>query len=400
MRTSEEDKPLLQQSGDGAPTLPSDAPLHEIPKEDMANLDAHYGVYVDANALKAHTASDGLLDGAEQVFVPTAVWLTGASQYWLQGQTGQGTVVGVIDSGIDDSHPALKGKLLGRRDYVAMRNANGDRSKVEDPSTFNPHGTHVAGTIAAAPSKDNLLAGVAPGAQLYDYRVLGTDGRGFTDDIVNAIRDAVDDGCHVINMSLGSGFPSNAQQAALKYARDRNVALIAAAGNEQTARSLKDALSDPEISYPAYFPETLAVAACEFNDETGEVTPAAQNGVFFSNTNMRVDVAADGQDVISCVPGGGYAEYDGTSMASPCVAGMAALLRSRVARRSGEDVAAAVDLHALLKSEAVDTALVGPDTGSGKNQLFGFGICTLWAELPLRSGGEWRMPSLGLFRSQ
>src|SRR5665647_1863191 len=110
--------------------------------------------------------------------IPDSVWATGATTLWNQGFEGNGVLIGVIDTGIDDTHPALVGKVVKRRDYVKDGKAS---------ILYNPHGTHVAGTIAA---NSSILKGVAPKANLADYRVLDVNGSGSFVNVTRAIIDA------------------------------------------------------------------------------------------------------------------------------------------------------------------------------------------------------------------
>ena len=310
--------------------------------------------------------------------VPDSVWLTGAPQYWVDGHFGQGVVVGVIDSGIDRTHPCLEGRVLKQVDYTNEKNL--------DPSEYAGHGTHVAGTIGALPvSDEHNLAGVAPGVVFHDYRVFPKEGGAGYDVIAAAIVQAVDDGCDIINMSLGGPSSDRRIHNAVKYARSKNVSVICAGGNEGSGRSWSAINRRDEISYPAYYPETLAVACVDLNISTGKI-----DFVGFSNTNRLIDVAADGYKLISCWPDSRYLSISGTSMATPCVAGMAALLFSRIANRSGKDIAREMNIHALLKAEAVD---IFDDSGD-RNNVAGYGLCTLLSEVPEYDGGAWRLPNL------
>ena len=203
--------------------------------------------------------------------------------------------------------------------------------------------------------------------------------------IARAVRDAVADGCHIINMSLGGPAPNSDLEEAIQEARARGVSVICAGGNLGTGSTLRQVLAEDEISYPAFYPNTLAVACVDLNLASGDI-----DFVSFSNTNGLIDVAADGFRLVGAWPGNQYVTISGTSMACPCVAGMAALLYGRIAERSGPSVARTINLHAVLKAEAVD---IFDETGN-RNNIEGYGLCTLFSEVPKLVNGEWVLPTL------
>ncbi|GAB3689323.1 S8 family peptidase [Nocardiopsis oceani] len=206
---------------------------------------------------------------------------------------GSGSSVYVLDTGIDVDHPEFDGRAsLG---YDATGGDGGD---------VQGHGTHVAGTVAA----DSY--GVAPGAEVIDVKVLGDDGSGTYDDIIAGIEWVADnsESNAVANMSLG-GPASQAVDEAVNSLAGSGVFVAVAAGNEG---------QDAGNTSPGGASGVVTVGA---SDETD----AAAN---FSNHGSAVDIYAPGVDVESTVPGGGTDNYDGTSMASPHVAGAAALYKS------------------------------------------------------------------------
>jgi serine protease len=234
---------------------------------------------------------------------------------WKLGQ-GEGVVVAVIDTGVTQV-PDLKGtEIVPGFNFVA-NNANA--------ADDHGHGTHVAGTIAQATNNKLGVAGVAFGAKIMPLKVLSAQGSGSMGAIAQAIRYAADHGAKVINMSLGGPFPVSTIRSAVKYARDKGVVVVAAAGNDGRGR----------VSYPAKYPEVFAVAATQFDEST----------TFYSNWGAEIDVAApggntkvdqdgdgkpDGVVQNTVVPGNisktDYLWFMGTSMASPHTAGVAALL--------------------------------------------------------------------------
>jgi major intracellular serine protease len=293
--------------------------------------------------------------------------LMGVPVMHKQGLDGSGVVVGIIDTGVDDTHPYLAGKLLGRRDYV---------HDAANPQQFHPHGTHVAGTIAAsAPAGEPARYGVAPGARLRDYRVLNSSGYGEDAAVTQAVLDAVADGCHIINMSLGSPEYDEALHAAVKQAVAAGVLVVCAVGNEGAGAK----------SYPGYFSEVVGVGAVMFATVTGLPMRA-----YFSNTNDEVDVCTPGCGILSTVPGGGWAEMDGTSMSSPHAAGFYALLRQLGASRLGSEPSEA-QLYASGKAfHTVDVGAVGIDAGTGA------GFLTAYPVLPAVRTVEMAMHTAGM----
>lgn len=272
--------------------------------------------------------------------IPDSVWITGAPLFWKQGYEGNGIKVGVIDSGIA-THPDLT--VAYHKDYV------------QDNLPFHPHGTHVAGTIAA----NGTLRGVAPKVHLRDYRVLGASGGGSLDVVAQAIRDAVADGCLIINLSLGAPVDYPPMSEAVNYAARQGALLCCASGNA----------GPNTISYPAFYDACLSVAAVDVSS-TGEIQFPS-----FSSSNVEVDIAAIGVTVLSCVPGG-YAIYSGTSMAAPHVAGLAALILERIQRRQVN-----ASLRMLIDDCTVDISAPGVDTATG------LGLCTLYPEIPKKVNG-------------
>jgi subtilisin family serine protease len=267
--------------------------------------------------------------------------------------------VAVIDTGIDKNHPDLVGRVLFTRDYVG------------EDKPLHPHGTHVAGTIAA--TGRNKIFGIAPEASLVDYRVLDTEGSGSTAVIAKAITDAANDGCNVISMSLGGPEDDTQLRKAVQYAVSKGVLVVVAVGNEGPGR----------ISYPGFYPEVVGVGAVNFSTR-GEIEHA-----YFSNTNKEVDVCCEGVDVISCIPDGGYADYSGTSMATPHVSGIAALLFQKIFTNTGKKPTEAV-LYTMLKTMSLDVLINGIDKKTGA------GYVTFYPSLPKRDSKEtgWYLPGM------
>jgi len=298
--------------------------------------------------------------------VPDSIWVMGSPLFWAYQNQGENVKVGIIDTGIDDSHPALQGKVVKRKDYV-----NDGSSK----SQYDSHATHVAGTIAADISN---LKGVAPKVQLYDYRVLDRNGSGSYANVTQAINDSVTDGCHIINMSLGGSSSYQPMHDAIKNAVNKGTLVIVAAGNEGPG----------QISYPANYPEVVSVGAVQYDSTNGNLT--LPETPWFSNTNPEVDVCADGWQVYSCIPGGQYAVYSGTSMAVPQITGFTALLRNRLKTKLKRDPTEN-ELYTYLKATSVEVKSLNV------NNLMGSGFVTIYPELPKKDdNGKWSLPYLQL----
>ncbi len=251
----------------------------------------------------------------------------GAPEAWAQGYRGQGVVVAVIDTGVDRTHADLQQNIWRNADEIAGDGRDNDGNGFIDDvfgwnfgdnnaNTLdaNGHGTHVAGTIVAA--RDGVGAtGVAYGATVMPVRVLGADGSGTDYAVARGIRYAVDNRADVINLSLGSDAYSSTLLDALDYAARHDVLVVAAAGNEGAAQP----------SYPARFSDRFGnVISVGAFDRSNRVAS-------FSNApggSAVIQVGAPGVDIYSALPGQRYTRWNGTSMASPQVAGLAALMIS------------------------------------------------------------------------
>jgi len=225
--------------------------------------------------------------------VPWGVARVGAPQEWSSSQ-GDGAAIGVIDTGIDATHPDLQGQVAGGVNVV-------DAAHPDDWADDEGHGTHVSGTIAA---KGAGLFGVAPKAKLYAIKVLDKDGNGDYSSVIAGIQWAMDHKIKIINMSLGADEGSDPLHRAVQAAVAAGVTIIAASGNTGGA-----------VGYPGAYPEVIAVGA---SDSSDHIAP-------FSSRGPQVAFIAPGVDVLSAKMGGGYTTMSGTSMACPHITGLAAL---------------------------------------------------------------------------
>ena len=249
-----------------------------------------------------------------------------APEAWAAGFTGNGITVAVVDTGVDVDHPDLVSNLFVNPGEIAGNGIDDDGNGYvddvtgfdfadwdADPNDVNGHGTHVAGTIAAA-NNGFGATGIAPDATIIPVRVLGDNGSGSSNAVAAGIRYAADLGADIINLSLGGGY-SRAIDAAINYARGVGSFIVAAAGNE----------SSSVPGFPARFSATddnvLSVGAFS---SSGRIA-GFSNDVGISGS---VQIDAPGVGIFSTYVGGRYATLSGTSMASPHVAGVAALTLS------------------------------------------------------------------------
>ncbi|GIF17761.1 type VII secretion-associated serine protease mycosin [Actinoplanes tereljensis] len=251
--------------------------------------------------------------------------------------TGAGVTVAVLDSGVDAGHPDLAGQVLPGADLT---------DGTEGPShDVHGHGTHVAGTIAAATGNGTGVAGIAPDVKILPVRVLGDTGAGYMSVAAQGVIWAADHGADVINLSISGATEEQSMTYAIAYARSRNVVVVAAAGNDRQKGN--------PVSFPGASPGVIAVAA------TGQGDAVAP----FSTAGAYVDIAAPGAGIVSTYPGNRYVGMNGTSMATPHIAAAAALLRS-VDRTLNPD-----QIEAALESSAVDLGAPGRDDDYGHGRL-------------------------------
>jgi subtilisin family serine protease len=234
--------------------------------------------------------------------------------------SGAGIKVAVLDTGFDETHPDFRGREVVKKLFAS--------NSTEDD--VQGHGTHCIGTACGAlrPASGPRY-GIAHEATICAGKVLGDDGFGTDRSIIAGMEWALDEGCAVISMSLGAATqvgeePNGDYERIGQVCLDAGTLVVAAAGND-SARPGRIA----PVASPANASTIMAVAAI---DSALVIAPFSCGGV---NEGQAVDLAAPGVDVLSSLPGGNYARWDGTSMATPHVAGIAALIAQSDAKYRG-----------------------------------------------------------------
>jgi len=304
----------------------------------------------------------GLLAGALVVAslgfiaVPAHADTVRNAEYWLDEYgiraawnttKGEGITIAVIDTGVDGSVPELRGAVISGADFSGLGASDGQTPV--GPADERDHGTMVASLAAGrGTGGDNGVIGAAPAATILPISIGFGEGSTTSDDqIAEAVRYAVDAGADVINMSLTRNtleWPTSWDDAFL-YAMDHDVVIVAAAGNRGSGTT--------QVGAPATMPGVLTVAGVD-----------AQGAASFdaSAQGITIGVAAPSEDLVGAVPGGGHVIWNGTSGATPLVAGIVALVRA-----AHPDLDAANVIERIVKT-AKDAGTQGTDP------IYGFGL--------------------------
>ena len=278
----------------------------------------------------------------------------GAQRVHVGGNTGQGIKVAIIDTGLDYIHndPDDSPYVVDPEHFNNYKGGYDFFNNDNDPMDDNGHGTHVAG-ILAAEHNGYLVTGVAPGVDLYALKILNEAGEGEYSGLIAALGWAVEHEMNVVNMSLGAHEPSAALQAAVVAAYDAGVTMVAASGNIDLTKWEEIFFGCPVV-VPAAYDQVIATSFTGADDRlTG-----------FSCTGPQVDLAAPGDNIMSPVPTGtcmfctpyGYNWASGTSMASPHVAGVVALVLSAGIADGNGDGLLADDVRAHLRANTSPAA--------------------------------------------
>ncbi len=344
-----------------------------------------------------------------------------------------GVIVAVIDTGILSGHPDLRDQLVPGYDFVRDAASAGDGNGIDpdpqdpgnnrDPGSSAFHGSHVAGTVAAAGDNGIGVTGVAWDSRIMPLRALGRGGAGSSYDVSQAIRFAAglpnDSGtvpaeaAQVINMSLGGGGFSRPDQELLQAVRSRGIAVVAAAGNEASTLP----------SYPAAYEGVISVGAVDSQGRLARysnrgssvdlVAPGGDNGVDLNGDGYPDGVLSTGATGSGGDPDYAYTFRNGTSMAAPHVAGVLALMKSANPGLTAEDIDVLLsrgdltddlgapgrdDLygHGLINARSAVQAAIEAGDGSPASdprlvasaRTLNFGLSGNRLQLALRNGGE------------
>ncbi|WP_058308092.1 S8 family peptidase [Gracilibacillus massiliensis] len=291
--------------------------------------------------------------------IPAGVQLIKAPDKWRKGYKGNQVVVAVIDTGCDTTHPDLADRIIGGRNF-----SRENYGLSTDLSDENGHGTHVAGTIAAN-LNDNGVVGVAPKAKLLILKAFDKEGKGELESIIQSIQYAIrwrgnrNERVRVISMSCGTSQNNKRLHQAIQQAVKHNILVVCAAGNSGDGIG-----NTTEKNYPGYYKEVLQVGAVDFDLKLAD----------FSNTNDEIDMVAPGVKIKSTYPGNKYATMSGTSMATPHVAGAAAVIIEQMEKEFGRKltepeiygqlVKATIPLQYSKRIEGNGLLMLGSDSSS------------------------------------
>ncbi len=309
-----------------------------------------------------------------------------AEKAWNISRGNNNTIVAVIDTGVDYTHPDLNANIWSNPEEIPGNGLDDDRNGYiddtigwdfiddnNDPMDTHGHGTHLSGIVAAVGNNGQGITGVCWQAKIMALKGLTDSGAGASDKLAQAIKYAVDNGARVINLSWGGYGTAKVIKDALEYANNHNCVIVAAAGNNNT---------NADRFFPGNYSPAITVAACNASDVRAS----------FSNYGANVDVTAPGVDILSLkakgtdmsrketnIVGGEYYRASGTSMATPFVSGLAALI-----------IASDRSLTNLEVAEKIITSC--EDLGTiGKDDYYGYGRINASQALVLGRGEQVRI---------
>ncbi|MDT3397516.1 S8 family peptidase [Streptomyces sp. B1866] len=314
------------------------------------------------------------LDGKRQASLDKSVRQIGAPDAWKAGYDGKGVKVAVLDTGVDQTHPDLAGQEITEKNFTDSR----------DSVDRLGHGTHVASTVAGTGAKSGgRYRGVASGARILDGKVLGDGGSGYDSGIIAGMQWAVDQGAKVVNLSLGG--PDSPETDPMEQAIDnlsaKGTLFVVAAGNSGPAAGT--------ISSPGSADAALTVGAVDRDDRLAFFS---SRGPRQGDGAVKPDITAPGVDIVAAkaaegqigTPAAdGYVSLSGTSMATPHVAGSAALLAQQHPDWSGQQIKTALTASAKPTADLapfeqgsgrVDVSRAIKQTVTGEQSSLGFGV--------------------------
>ncbi|MER6999071.1 S8 family serine peptidase [Streptomyces sp. NPDC000410] len=335
------------------------------------------GFWADVTAPRSRAAA-GLtklwLDRKVQATLDRSTKQVNAPAAWAAGLDGKGTRVAVLDTGADAEHPDLKGRITEQRNFTDA-DGTGDRTG---------HGTHTISTVGGSgAASGGRMKGVAPGAQLLNGKVLNDSGSGAASWIIAGMQWAVDNEADVVSMSLGSSLPTDCTDpmsvAAEQLARNEGTLFVVAAGNAGPALNT--------VSSPGCAPSVLTVGATDRDDTTASFS---SRGPAIVSHTLKPEIAAPGVAISAAAAGGrgvyAYQAMSGTSMATPHVAGAAAILKQRHPDWTARQLKAA-----LVSSSYADIPGDVRETGAGRLDVKA-AVGTTVTGAPAVQGGTFTWP--------
>ncbi|WP_176545160.1 S8 family serine peptidase [Bacillus sp. AFS041924] len=318
---------------------------------------------VDDDSVKAETApklADGMkklwLDKPVQVMLDKSVPQIGAPTAWAAGYDGTGEKVAVLDTGIDPNHPDVKNAILKTKSFIDG----------QDYVDKQGHGTHVASTIAGSgAASGGKYKGVAPGAKLLIGKVLSNEGTGPMSSVIGGMEWAVDEKADVVSMSLGGSDPSDGtdplSQAVNNLSSTSNTLFVIAAGNSGPAKGT--------VAAPGAAEKALTVGAVD-KSEDEKLASFSNRGPLLNNFKVKPEITAPGVAIVAARAAGtnigtpvdaNYSSLNGTSMATPHVSGVAAILRQRHPDWSGDQVK-----QVLIDTAVANSRYIAYQQGGGR----------------------------------
>ncbi len=291
-----------------------------VKKSQAATVWREFVEAADGNSRSAR-ATKLWLDAKVEASLDKSVPMTGAPVAWKKGLDGKGVKVAVLDTGADTTHPDLDGRVSTQKDFTWD----------EDPADFNGHGTHVSSTIAGGgQASGGRYKGVAPGAELINGKVLDGGGSGYISWILDGMTWAKEQGADIVSMSLGSDAPSDGSdplsQAVEQLSADGGPLFVIAAGNAGKPGS---------VGSPGVAPSALTVGSIT---KQGGMSEFSSQGPALADAGVKPEITAPGSEIMAARAKGTledaagndkYVTLSGTSMATPHVAGAAAILKQK-----------------------------------------------------------------------